>query len=137
MSIKGSTLNVLHKIVLALVALTLLVRASGSSATSSIPAQTNQAPIAEERRIQVMKSAYMPADTTVAVVGIRNLQNEHWLRDLEIEVQNNSKKPIYFLLMRLSFPDIPKTTEVDGIERGIIIALAFGRTELANRGQLA
>jgi hypothetical protein len=137
MSIKKISLLTSLKSVPAAVAFALLVLVSGKSTSSNSPGPANHAPVAEERRVQVMKSPYMPADTTVAIVGIRNLQNEHWLRDLEIEVQNNSKKPVYFLSIMLSFPDIPKTTEADGLERGIIIVLKFGRTDLSNRGQRA
>jgi len=36
---------------------------------------------------------------------VKDLKNEDWLRDLEIEVENRSDKPIYHLLLFLSLPD--------------------------------
>src|SRR5438552_2068596 len=69
----------------------------------------------------------------VNVTAVRNLQSANWIEDLEIEVQNNSSKPIYHLMVVLSFPDIRKSTEVDGVSRGIVIALPYGRLELMNR----
>src|ERR1044072_1459429 len=65
----------------------------------------------------------------VTVVAVRNLQNKHWLRDLEIEVRNDSPQPIYYFDLILRFPDIPKTAELGGREP--IILLTFGRMELA------
>lgn len=83
-----------------------------------------------DRKVEEIRSPRLPAATTIAVSDVRNLQNEHFLRDLEIEVQNNSSKPVYFLQIVLSFPDIPKTTDSDGIERGYTIFLIYGRLEL-------
>lgn len=83
-----------------------------------------------DRKVEEVRSPRLPAATTIAITDVRNLQNEHFLRDLEIEAQNNSSKPVYFLQLVLSFPDIPKTTELDGIERGYTIFLIYGRLEL-------
>ena len=130
MPIKLSAFFTYYKSLPAIVALALLILTRGESVLLSTPAQNNQAPIEGDRKVDVMKSPQMPTDTTVAVVGIRNLQNEHWLRDLEIEVQNNSKKPIYFLEVILYFPDIPKIIDTEGIERGFAISLIYGRRDL-------
>jgi hypothetical protein len=47
-------------------------------------------------------------DMPVAIREIRNLnRGESWFRDLEIEVENVSDKPIYFVSLTLRFPDIP------------------------------
>jgi hypothetical protein len=45
----------------------------------------------------------------VAVKEVRNLQKgeDEWFRDLEIEVENISDKPIYFNSLGIEFPDIP------------------------------
>lgn len=39
-------------------------------------------------------------------IKVKNLQNERWLRDLEIEVTNKATKPIYFLKFTVLMPDI-------------------------------
>ncbi len=38
--------------------------------------------------------------------AFRDLKNEHWLRDLEIEVTNTGDKPIYMLELNISMPDV-------------------------------
>lgn len=133
MPIKRNSFLTLHKTLPALVAFALLVLASRELSALNSKVLTSQAPSPEGRKVHIERQPQVP----VSVTAIRNLQNENWLQDIEIEIKNNSTKSIYFLLMVLSFPDIPKTTEADGMERGVIIPLAYGRTELANRGQRA
>jgi len=67
-----------------------------------------------ERKIDTRTFKKMP----LAVKEVRNLQKqEDWFRDLEIEVQNISDKPIYFISLIIKFPDIPAappTMRADG-----------------------
>jgi hypothetical protein len=58
----------------------------------------------EGRKIKVRTFTRMPLE----VKEIRNLQNEDWIRDLEIEVKNISRHPIYFISLTLEFPDVPQ-----------------------------
>lgn len=61
----------------------------------------------EERKLKVHNYNRMP----VVVKEIRNLnKKEHWFRDLEIEVKNVSRQPIYFISLGLKFPNIPAFT---------------------------
>jgi hypothetical protein len=55
----------------------------------------------DERKVKVRDFKDMP----VELVEVRNLQSETWWKDLEIELKNVSKKPIYFLTAYLEFPD--------------------------------
>jgi hypothetical protein len=103
------------------------------SSTNQIAAQSR---IADERKAQIEHSSHMPEATTVSISAIRNLQSEQWHRDLEIEVQNNSGKPIYYLEIVLSFPEIDATGE-DGVPRHYTFPLTFGRRELMKRGNYA
>jgi hypothetical protein len=57
----------------------------------------------EERKIKVRTFTRMPLE----VKEIRHLQEENWIRDLEIEVKNISRHPIYFISLTLGFPDVP------------------------------
>ena len=57
----------------------------------------------QERKLKVKGFNNIP----VAIHDIRNVQSENWFRDLEIEVKNVSKKPVYFIALHLQFPDIP------------------------------
>lgn len=56
-----------------------------------------------ERKIKVHTFTRMPLE----VKEIRNLQGENWIRELEIEVKNISRHPIYFISLGLEFPDVP------------------------------
>lgn len=56
--------------------------------------------------------------------AFKDLGNEEWLRDFELEVMNVSDKPIYFLEIWLDWPDAPDNIPT-GTKNGI--ALRFGR----------
>jgi hypothetical protein len=57
-----------------------------------------------ERKVKVETFTRMPLE----VVEIRNLQKEgNWLRELEVEVKNISRQPIYFIYLSIQFPDVP------------------------------
>lgn len=73
---------------------------------------------ADERKFKVKEFKDMPLE-----VKVKNLQSKTWHRDLQIEVKNISKRPIYFILAYLVFPDEkPPNGEVG-------ITLHFGRPE--------
>lgn len=58
----------------------------------------------EGRELRARSFDRMP----LKVKEVRNLQKgeEEWFRDLEIEVENISDKPIYFISLLIEFPDI-------------------------------
>jgi hypothetical protein len=57
--------------------------------------------------------------------AFKDLQNEKWARDLELEVTNMGDKPIYFLSLQLILPEIKSP---DGYPMGF--SLKYGRIEL-------
>jgi hypothetical protein len=57
--------------------------------------------------------------------AFKDLKNEKWVRDFELEVTNTGDKPIYFLSLLL---DLPEITAPDGI--GIAFSIHYGRKEL-------
>jgi hypothetical protein len=59
--------------------------------------------------------------------AFKDLKNEKWLRDFELEVTNTGDKPIYLLHMILVLPGI---TAPDGIEIGF--SLHYGRKQLVD-----
>jgi hypothetical protein len=82
-------------------------------ATGNFGAGLTQSP--KERKYKVRTFKNMP----VAVKEVRNLQKgeDVWFRDLEIEVENISDQPIYFIDLIIEFPDIPAPppeTRADG-----------------------
>jgi hypothetical protein len=65
-------------------------------------------------------------------IKVKNLNNEKWLRDLEIEVKNTGDKPIYFLKISLFFIDVKRES---GDQIGY--PLVYGRTALVDVGNRA
>jgi hypothetical protein len=75
-----------------------------------------QNPGNEERKLKTKDFQDIP----LVVHEVRKLKSDTWYNDLEIEVKNVSKKPIYFILAYLKFPEVPVPDGVYGI------ALEFG-----------
>ena len=63
----------------------------------------------------------------LAVSEVRNLQNQHWWQDLEIEVKNISNKPIYYIRFGVSLPD---SVGFNGNSWGIF--MRYGRPALVS-----
>lgn len=65
--------------------------------------------------------------------AVKDVKNEKWLRDFELEVTNTGDKPIYFLHLLIVMPEItiPNGTDKMGFSVG------FGRRELGNIGTKA
>lgn len=98
-----------------------------------------QAP-AKERNIAQKTFRGMP----VIISRIKNLHDgEDWLRDLEIEVRNVSRQPIYFMSLMVEFPDIaapPAEPRADGLTpaRSIVgFTLDYGDDNLMHVARVA
>ncbi|MEN3333557.1 MAG: hypothetical protein V7641_2922 [Blastocatellia bacterium] len=123
--------SALRKTFPALIVITLFVLVQGQSVTSNVDQTASQSPTPETRKTLIYRSPQMPEKSTVAITAIRNLQGDQWLRDLEIEVQNNFSKPIYHLEIDLRFPEV-------AIDAGAaVIPLMFGKYELMEPGDYA
>ena len=81
----------------------------------------------EERKLKNKEFAGMP----VRVRKVKNVQSETWPRDLEIEIENVSNKPIYFINGVLAFPDDPAPDGISGI------LLQYGKLENLDIAKLA
>jgi hypothetical protein len=80
----------------------LLVLAMVISGTPLMVNRSAAAQTPEVRQIKIKR----PSNHPVAIKQIRNVQGADFLRNLEIEVQNVSNKPIYYVSLHLGFPDI-------------------------------
>lgn len=108
-------------------------------AAGSLPAGSAQAP--EERKVNVRTYNRMP----VTVKEIRNLnKKDDWFRDLEIEVKNISRQPIYFISLGLEFPNIPAFTPPQPKEDGSMptkvttgFGISYGHSRLSDVRVLA
>ena len=93
-----------------------------------IVSSTAQSQKQDEREFEDKIPKHLPIKVTVKhPEKVKNLQNEDWVRDLEIEVENKSDKPIYHLLL---FLDLPDTLTEDGYSLGF--PLRYGRGELTD-----
>jgi hypothetical protein len=72
-----------------------LIKVVDLTAVSSTKAST------QDRKFKKKEFVDMP----VRVREVKNLQSETWPNDLEIEVENVSSKPVYFINAVLEFPD--------------------------------
>lgn len=70
-----------------------------------------QSTTGEERKFNNKEFRDMP----VRVRKVKNLQSETWPKDLEIEIENVSNRPIYFVNAALIFPDDPAPNGASGI----------------------
>ena len=80
---------------------------------------TAQAPPKEEREIEDRIPKHLPIKVKVKKEKeekVKDLSNDNWLGDLEIEVKNTGTKPIYFLDLFVVFVDVRKDS---GDELGV------------------
>jgi hypothetical protein len=64
--------------------------------------------------------------------AVKDLNNEKWVRDFQLEITNTGNKPIYFMSLVI---DLPGVTAPDGI--GMAFSLRYGRSALADIGTKA
>lgn len=84
--------------------------------------------VTDERQLEDTTPKHVPIKVKIKAEKekeFKDLTNDNWLRDLELEVTNTGKKPIYFLALGLS---LPETRGPDGNLIGW--PLLYGRNEL-------
>jgi hypothetical protein len=99
-----------------------------SSAAQST--QDNPAATPDERELKDTIPKHLPIKVKIKKEkekAFKDVKNEKWLRDFELEVTNTGDKPIYFLSLAISLPEI---TAPDGV--GIAFPLHYGRRELGD-----
>ncbi len=70
-------------------------------------------------------------DLPLKVERVTNLQSQKWNEDLKIEVKNVSRKPIYFIVAYILFPEAKTSAGEVGIR------LMFGKRENIRIGRIA
>ena len=97
-------------------------------------AQDGPQPAQQEREFEDKIPKHLPIKVKVKnLEKVKNLNNEKWLRDLEIEVTNTGDKPIYYLGLSIELPEVkgPKGHSIG-------YPLDYGRLDLSdfrNRAQ--
>jgi hypothetical protein len=121
-----AVVRMVFALLVVVIALALLFKGACNPAT----AQASQSPAIprEERQLEDLTPKHIPIKAKIKAEkekSFKDLNNEHWFRDLEIEVKNTGDKPIYFLVLVVNMPD---TRGPDG--NLIAYDLHYGRTAL-------
>jgi hypothetical protein len=110
---KGSTIGVGTVLFLSLLSLVSVYLISGT--LSPVRAQ------ASEREFVDKLPKHLPIKVRIKKEkekAVKDLNNEKWPRDLELEITNTGTKPIYFLRMSLFTPDVT-------VQRGITLSFSI------------
>ncbi|HEU4593679.1 MAG TPA: hypothetical protein VFS10_00830 [Pyrinomonadaceae bacterium] len=111
-----------------------VLRKKGESAFLPTKQEMAAAQEVEEREVKDEIPAHVPIKIKLRnEKKAKDLNNDRWLADLEIEVRNTGTKPIYFLRLGMSFVDVKKDSGY-----GIGHAFVYGRMDLidiANRAE--
>src|ERR1700745_1456155 len=91
-----------------IVALALILIVFGVGFMSSTAQTTSQASVTQRTPERELKDE-IPKHVPIKV-KVKNLNSEKWTRDLEVEVTNTGDKPIFFLFLILSLPDVQSDT---------------------------
>jgi hypothetical protein len=117
-----------QKPLLKLLPLPLIILAIVGTGTTSPINRSTSSQESEVRQIQIKRNINHP----VAIKEIRNIQGDHFLRDVEIEIKNITNKPIYYVSLYIRFPDIK--VESKGY---YAFGLIYGDTRFDRVGELA
>jgi hypothetical protein len=97
---------------------------------ASGPTKAQQPPSAQqERQIENTVPKHVPLDIRVTKEKEKNwkdLKNENWAEDFELEIKNTGEKPIYFFYLDLYF-DVPTDAATESID-----TISYGRVEIGN-----
>ena len=89
--------------VLSLMLLTTFVALCGVGIVSSTAQSTQK----EERELEDKIPKHLPIKVKVKnIERVKDLNNDQWMRDVEIEIQNTGDKPIHYLRLSLYFVDV-------------------------------
>jgi hypothetical protein len=92
---------------------------------------TAQSPVKEERKIETRIPAHLPIKVEIKNIGkVKDLKNEEWISDLEVEVTNTGTKPIYYLYIDLGLPDV--ITDPQSPTTTVGFHLRYGRVQLVS-----
>ncbi len=98
---------------------------------ASSPAQSPEGGAAKdgERGIEIRMAPHLPFKAKLRnLQKLKDLKNEDWLGDLELEITNTGTKPIYHLDFALLLPK--GVRKEDG--RGMVYDVRYGRVQLAD-----
>lgn len=105
-----------------------LIAASSKPLATDKGAAATSAQASEERQLEDKVPKHLPFSVklkTEKEKAFKDLNNDRWVRDFELEVKNTGDKPIYFIQFDLA-PDFGKSPT----ERTLALTIQYGRDEL-------
>ena len=85
----------------------------------------------KEREIETRIPAHLPIKLKFRnVEKVKDLKNEDWIGDLEVEVTNTGTKPIYYLYIELLVPEVVKDDKA--VTKTVGFPLRYGRIQLVD-----
>jgi hypothetical protein len=110
-----------------LIALTVALSALFVSLCGFVAVTGTAQVLKEERKLEDKIPLNVPIK-----VKVKNLQNEKWVRDLEVEVKNTGDKPIYYIKFHLL---VPEAKSPNGTKMGFLFK--YGRDEMLDINERA
>lgn len=87
----------------------------------------------EERELEDTIPKHLPIKVKIKKEkekSFKDLKNEKWLRDFQLEITNTGDKPIYFLSLSITLPEITAPYQIGPHENKIGFSIHYGRGQL-------
>jgi hypothetical protein len=87
----------------------------------------------EERELEDKIPKHLPIKVKIKKEkekAFKDLKNEKWLRDFELEITNTGNKPIYFLSLSITLPEIIAPYQIGPGVNKMGFTIHYGRSEL-------
>ena len=90
---------------------------------------------AEEREMEITIPKHLPIKVRMKEEkekAFKDLKNEKWVRDFELEITNTGDKPIYFLSLLIELPEIIAPFQIGPDVNKMGFSIHYGRSELGD-----
>jgi len=88
---------------------------------------------AEERELEITIPKHLPIKVKMKEEkekAFKDLKNEKWMRDFELEITNTGDKPIYFLSLMITLPEIIAPFQIGPDVNKVGFSIHYGRGQL-------
>jgi hypothetical protein len=102
--------------------------------TSATPAPS-LAQSAEEREMEITIPKHLSIKVRMKEEkekAFKDLKNEKWMRDFQLEITNTGDKPIYFLSLMVTLPEITPPYQIGPNENEMGFSIHYGRSQLGD-----
>ena len=101
--------------------------------TTSATLAPSFAQSAEEREMAITIPKHLPIKVRMKEEkekAFKDLKNEKWIRDFELEITNTGDKPIYFLSLSITLPEIIAPFQIGPDVNKMGLVIHYGRGQL-------